>query len=458
MGNIIQFKFVTVTPAAGANIFIDNIYFYTNASLPTLSNFNIPAKLVGDAPFTLTAPTSNSSGAFSYSSSNTGVATVSGNTVTVVGVGTTIITATQAAAGSYSSGTITANLVVSFPPPTTAAPVPTRAAANVKSLFSDTYPNVAGTDWNPFWGQTTVSTEVSISGNATRKYESLNYQGTQLASALNMSAASHLHLDLYSPNCTEFKISLIKTTGGTSEIPFTFTPTLNSWNSIDIPLTAFSPAIIASVEQIKIEGLPASTALVYLDNIYFWHATNILPVSLADFSAIKEGNTAKLNWVTLSETNNKGFDIQRSVDAKSWETFKHVEGVGNSSSKTDYSAIDESPIKGTNFYRLMQIDLDGKTAFSKVVSVRFADKENLNLSFFPNPAKDRVVVLVDQIEDKNASIEIVDLQGKRIQSLTLTNQQSNSNIILDVSHLTKGLYIIKLNTGTTIKTSKLIIQ
>ena len=456
MGNIIQFKFVAVTPASGANMFIDNMYFYTNASLPTLSNFNIPAKFVGDAPFTLTAPTSNSSGAFSYSSSNTGVATISGNTVTIVGVGTSTITATQAAAGSYSSGTITANLVVTYPPLTVAAPVPTRAAANVKSLYSDTYPNVAGIDWNPFWGQTTIATEVSISGNATRKYESLNYQGTQLSAALNMSAASHLHLDLYSPNCTQFKISLIKTTGGTSEIPFTITPTLNSWNSIDIPLTAFSPAIIASVEQIKIEGLPASSALVYLDNIYFWHATNVLPVSLAEFSATKENKTVNLSWVTLTENNNKGFEVQRSIDAKTWETIRFVNGVGNASTKTNYSSVDENPFKGTNFYRLNQIDFDGKSTYSKVVSVRFT--ESLGLNFFPNPAKEKVVILVDEIEHKNASIDFINLQGKVIKTIALTDQQSNSNLIVDVSSFSKGMYIVKLNNGSVIKTNKLIIN
>jgi len=82
------------------------------SSKPTISGFTEPAKNVGDAPFALTAPTSNSSGTFTYTSSNSAVATIVGNMVTIVGVGTSVIKATQAANGNYTSGEIAANLVV----------------------------------------------------------------------------------------------------------------------------------------------------------------------------------------------------------------------------------------------------------------------------------------------------------------------------------------------------------
>ncbi|NDP26530.1 MAG: DUF1565 domain-containing protein [Flavobacterium sp.] len=85
----------------------------------TITGFSVPAKVVGDIPFALTAPTSNSAGAFTYTTSNTAVATIVGNMVTIVGAGTTVIKATQAANGNYTSGEVTANLVVtSAAPPT----------------------------------------------------------------------------------------------------------------------------------------------------------------------------------------------------------------------------------------------------------------------------------------------------------------------------------------------------
>ena len=93
-----------------------------NSSSPTIDVLSLPAKIFGDAAFNLTAPTSNSNGAFSYTSSNTDVATVtSEGTVTIVGVGSTTITATQAAADNYSSGSVSASLVVSKATPVLSA-------------------------------------------------------------------------------------------------------------------------------------------------------------------------------------------------------------------------------------------------------------------------------------------------------------------------------------------------
>ena len=112
----------TVTITASQEISSDNIYtaatfvsrVITVKEILTLSNFTIPAKNFGDAPFTLSAPTTNSGGAFSYTSSDESVATVNYTTglVTIVGGGTTIITAIQAATNNYTSATITASLVV----------------------------------------------------------------------------------------------------------------------------------------------------------------------------------------------------------------------------------------------------------------------------------------------------------------------------------------------------------
>ena len=80
--------------------------------IPTLSNFTVPPKNFGDAPFTLSAPTSNSSGAFTYTSSDESVATISGSTVTIVGTGSSMITATQSSTSNYSPGTVYATLTV----------------------------------------------------------------------------------------------------------------------------------------------------------------------------------------------------------------------------------------------------------------------------------------------------------------------------------------------------------
>jgi hypothetical protein len=97
--------------ATGSNAGHVRVYDFVKPQ-PTLSNFTIPSKTFGDASFALVNPTSNSTGSFSYISSNTSVATISGNTVTIVGVGITAITSTQAATTNYTSGNISATLIV----------------------------------------------------------------------------------------------------------------------------------------------------------------------------------------------------------------------------------------------------------------------------------------------------------------------------------------------------------
>jgi hypothetical protein len=94
------------------------LLIYTNAPTPTITNFSISTKTFGNSPFTITQPTSNSSGSFSYTSSNLSVATISGNTITIVGAGSSTITATQAATTNYTSGTITTTFQVNQTTPT----------------------------------------------------------------------------------------------------------------------------------------------------------------------------------------------------------------------------------------------------------------------------------------------------------------------------------------------------
>ena len=148
--------------------------------------------------------------------------------------------------------------------PTTAAPTPTYAAANVISVFSDAYTNVAGSDLNPNWGQATQVSEVKVAGNNTLVYSGLNYQGLQLGSDQNLSGMTHLHLDFWTANSTELKVFLISP--GPAEKPYTLKVPTSGWTSIDIPLKEFAPPVdLSKVFQLKFEG----NGKIYLDNILF---------------------------------------------------------------------------------------------------------------------------------------------------------------------------------------------
>ena len=263
----------------GSTVYLDNIYFWRSASSPVITGFSVPAKNLGDAPFNLTAPSSNSNGAFTYTSSNTNVATINGSTITIVGIGSTTITASQAADAPYTAGSTSAILVVTYPPPPTAAPDPTRAATDVLSLFSGVYTNVSGTNWYPNWGQSTVVSDISVAGNTTKSYQNLNYQGVEFAGAVDASQMTELHLDLWTPNCTAFDVFLINS--GNVEQKVTVNPTASGWNSFDISLSQYTAINKAAIIQLKLVGTPFGSSTVYLDNIYFWKAT---PVTLGSFS------------------------------------------------------------------------------------------------------------------------------------------------------------------------------
>ena len=264
------------TPFGTSVVYFDNLYFWRPSNLPALSNFSIPAKTLGDAPFAITPPTSNSTGNITYSSSNTAVATISGSTITIVGVGTSTITATQAASGAYASGTISADLVVSYTSPTTSAPTPpSRISSDYISVYSDAYTNFTGTDFNPYWGQTTIVSDFVVSGNNNKKYSNFNYQGIQLASVLNASSMQYVHIDIWTPNCTGFDLFLINTSPSLLERKVTVTPALSGWNSYDFALSEFSPVALNNITQFKLEARPTSTTVLYWDNLYFWKASAV---------------------------------------------------------------------------------------------------------------------------------------------------------------------------------------
>jgi hypothetical protein len=158
------------------------------------------------------------------------------------------------------------------PVPTAAAPVPTYAPASVISIFSDTYTNVAGSDLNPNWGQATVVTQTPIAGNNTLLYTGLNYQGLQFGSNQNVSGKTFLHIDYYSANSTALNVYLIcppNSPGGQAPWEKAYAlpvPTMNGWNSVDIPLSHFSPQVaLNNVFQLKFDG----NGTIYLDNILF---------------------------------------------------------------------------------------------------------------------------------------------------------------------------------------------
>ncbi len=126
--------------------------------------------------------------------------------------------------------------------PTTAAPTPpTRNAANVISIYSGAYSNLAATNFNPFWGQAGfgAATEITVAGDQIRSYPGMNYQGIEFQSGINLASMDSLHLDIWTPNCTSFDIYLVAGSGAGERL-VNKTLTLSGWNSVNIKLSEYS--------------------------------------------------------------------------------------------------------------------------------------------------------------------------------------------------------------------------
>jgi len=166
----------------------------------------------------------------------------------------------------------------------------------------------------------------------------------------------------------------------------------------------------------------------------------VLDVTLRNFTATKQyDETSLLKWNTLSETDNSFFVIEHSVDAKNFVPVAKMLSNGNTTQGHDYSFIHTNPVNGMNYYRLKIVDVAGRAEYSSIRIVVFG-KKDLKLTIFPNPAKNKTTLMLDENDGEKLSVKILDVAGRIIkqQTVTIMNQQAE----LNVEGLQRGMYII----------------
>ncbi|OQX29639.1 MAG: hypothetical protein B0D92_02655 [Spirochaeta sp. LUC14_002_19_P3] len=218
---------------------------------------------------------------------NTGILTVADATQFVYATNTQL-TATVRVSASDGTKTVTHDIAVTvniqdIAAPTAAATAPTTAAADVISVYSDTYKDVAAapkitvSNWNPSWGQATVYSEIDISGNKVIKLANFDYQGVEFDGNQDVSGKTKLHIDLWSPDETAFTVFLVakKVSNDAEQLEHGIpvgTISLNQWNSFDITLSGYTTAQsdmdLSKVFQLKFTG--SGGKIVYIDNLYFY--------------------------------------------------------------------------------------------------------------------------------------------------------------------------------------------
>jgi hypothetical protein len=173
--------------------------------------------------------------------------------------------------------------------------------------------------------------------------------------------------------------------------------------------------------------------------------TGVLPVALANFTAKQINNTVQLNWQTYSESNSDHFDVERSIPGGQFMKIGEVNAAGNSNQLVSYQFLDNNPVKGTNLFRLKQVDKDNKFEYSTTRWMRMDDKKN-ELYIFPTITSSALFVL----SNEKTIVELYDLRG-----VTLLIKEINGNEQIDLSKFGAGIYLLRnRKDGKTFKIVK----
>ena len=195
-----------------------------------------------------------------------------------------------------------------------------------------------------------------------------------------------------------------------------------------------------------------------------------LPVELTTFAASVHNNTVSLNWITATEVNNYGFDVERAsiplsmssskVEARKWSKLDFVKGNGNSNSPKSYSFIDNSvSISGKYNYRLKQIDIDGKYEYSNEIEVEVGIPELFEVAQnYPNPFNPSTTISFSIPEKSEVSIQIYNMLGQKVYTLVNENLEAGKySYNFDASAISSGTYIYRVTSGDNIETRKMLL-
>ncbi|MGG9963082.1 T9SS type A sorting domain-containing protein [Ferruginibacter sp. SUN106] len=203
---------------------------------------------------------------------------------------------------------------------------------------------------------------------------------------------------------------------------------MNITNGTTWSATADAPVTASSY-------VSSAVAAISLNTITLANQSAPLPITWISFTAEKKNNGAILKWATATEANSKDFMVQHSLNGSDWNTIGSVKAAGNSNSVSAYNFTHTFPLPGTNYYRLIQRDLDERYSNSNVISLNF-DRSQLSLQAFPNPVLDGKLSVV---LPASAAVQIFNAAGKLVyQRQLLPGLQQ-----LDIRNLASGTYWLK---------------
>ncbi|MFQ6114108.1 MAG: FlgD immunoglobulin-like domain containing protein, partial [bacterium] len=189
-----------------------------------------------------------------------------------------------------------------------------------------------------------------------------------------------------------------------------------------------------------------------------------LPVELSSFTATVVDGQVMLNWTTHTETNNLGFDVERSIDETKFQKIGFVKGKGTTIIPQEYMFKDGHLAPGTYYYRLKQVDLEGTFEYSEVITVTVnAPKEFALAQNYPNPFNPETMIRYDLPASTHVVLRIYNILGKEVKTLVDADQSAGVKMaIWDGTNnvgepVGSGVYYYKLVASDFSKTLKLML-
>ncbi len=185
----------------------------------------------------------------------------------------------------------------------------------------------------------------------------------------------------------------------------------------------------------------------------------VTPVELSTFSASSTDGNVNLSWSTASETNNRGFEVERRTQNSEFEKIAFAAGSGTTTRARSYSYTDENPGSGTYVYRLNQVDFNGSSSYSDEVTVYVSQQIKYTLEQnYPNPFNPSTKIKYSIPEDGLVKLKIYNLLGQEVFTLVNTVQKTGRyEIVFDASRLASGVYYYRLETQKYTSVKKMIL-
>jgi len=197
-------------------------------------------------------------------------------------------------------------------------------------------------------------------------------------------------------------------------------------------------------------GFTGSTGMAY--NLQYFCPNDLpLPLTFVQFAHTCNGQSSTLSWITASEQNTQMFYIEKSYNGYVWEHIDFVGASGNTNQLTNYTYTLTEP-ENEVFYRIKEVDVDGKTFYSGSLFAQCSDKNSTNPLFYPNPADDELFVqyCYEEQNDKPVSVKIFDISGRIVHSQTISSSSMCFGEKIHIGHLSKGSYVIVINDDNTL--------